>query len=151
MAGTKTANKDEKVAVVLIRGLIDINHDIKDTLRMLNLDRKHTCTVWSKTPVTMGMIKKVKDYVTFGTISEETFKEMVSKRGEEYNGRITDSKGKIQYNKFFEADGKKYKNFFRLAPPRGGFERGGIKKPFRIGGVLGDRKEKINELLKKMI
>ena len=43
------------------------------------------------------------------------------------------------------------KRFFRLKPPLHGFERGGIKKPFSLGGVLGYRKDKINDLIKRMI
>lgn len=39
----------------------------------------------------------------------------------------------------------------RLNPPRKGFERGGIKRAFKAGGVLGYRAEKINDLLNKMI
>jgi large subunit ribosomal protein L30 len=38
---------------------------------------------------------------------------------------------------------------FRLHPPRGGYES--IKNPYVIGGTLGYRGEKINELLEKMI
>ena len=43
------------------------------------------------------------------------------------------------------------KLFFRLKPPRRGFERGGIKKPFVLGGALGYRKNMINDLIKRMI
>ena len=43
------------------------------------------------------------------------------------------------------------KNFFKLCPPRGGFERNSTKKPFSLGGALGYRKDKINELIQKMI
>lgn len=39
----------------------------------------------------------------------------------------------------------------RLQPPRGGFERKGTKKPFIKGGALGDRKDKINDLIQKMM
>lgn len=140
-----------KVAVILIRGKIDMNHQVKDTVKMLRLDRKHVCTVFDKNPSVMGMLRKVKDYTTFGVISDETLKLLIDKRGEEYKGRVTDSRGKYQYNKFIEVNGKKYKNFFRLSPPKGGFESRGIKKPFTMGGVLGDRKEKIAELIQKMI
>ncbi len=43
------------------------------------------------------------------------------------------------------------KPYFRLTPPVKGFERGGIKKPFSMGGVLGYRKEKINALIQRMM
>lgn len=50
-----------------------------------------------------------------------------------------------------QKDPKKIKNYFRLNSPRKGFERKGIKKPFSIGGALGYRGSKINDLIKRMI
>ena len=44
-----------------------------------------------------------------------------------------------------------FKPYFKLHPPRGGFERKGIKTPFSLGGVLGYRKEKMNDLVRKML
>ena len=43
------------------------------------------------------------------------------------------------------------KRFFRLRPPEKGFERKGIKKTYAVGGVLGYRKDKINELIMRML
>ena len=43
------------------------------------------------------------------------------------------------------------KPFFRLNPPVKGFDRKGIKVPFSLGGALGYRKEKINDLIKRMV
>ena len=43
------------------------------------------------------------------------------------------------------------KAYFRLMPPVKGFARQGIKKPFSMGGALGYRKDKINDLIKRMI
>ena len=40
---------------------------------------------------------------------------------------------------------------FALSPPRGGFERKGIKASFSDKGALGYRADKINDLLKKMM
>lgn len=121
-----------KIAVILIRGLVGIRIDIKDTLKSLKLNKKHACAVIEESPVTWGMLKKVQDFVTFGSINDETLKELQDKRGR------PDLEGNIQ-------------NVFFLAPPVGGFERKGIKKAYTIGGALGDRKENINALIKKMI
>jgi large subunit ribosomal protein L30 len=153
MSEEKTVLKTEKagkVAIVLVRGTVGVKRGIKDTLAMLRLNNKNYCVVVENTPNIMGMIKKVKDYVTWGVISEETFKELVEKRGEEYGGRLSDSKGKYSY-KTLDVDGKKYKPYFRLNPPRKGFGRKGIKMAFKVGGALGDRGEKMNDLLKRMI
>ena len=43
------------------------------------------------------------------------------------------------------------KSFFRLLPPKKGFERKGIKVPFSLGGALGYRKEDINNLIERML
>jgi large subunit ribosomal protein L30 len=39
----------------------------------------------------------------------------------------------------------------RLHPPRGGYERKGIKISFNLGGALGYRGDKINKLISKML
>ena len=122
----------KKIAVILIRGLTKVEGSIKDTLFLLRLRKKHVCVVIDNNESNKGMIQKIKDYVTFGGIEEVTYKELVSKRAKK------DKEGKM-------------KPWFELAPPRGGFERKGIKKPFTVGGALGDRGDKINDLIKKMI
>jgi len=139
-----------KIAVVLVRGLADVTTSIKDTLLLLRLTRKNKCIVVADTKVARGMLKKVKDYVTWGTISEETFNELLLKRGQEYKGPLTDRKEKYSY-KTLDIRGKRYKPYFTLNPPRKGFGRKGIKIPFHVGGALGDRKEKMNDLIIRML
>ncbi len=39
----------------------------------------------------------------------------------------------------------------QLAPPRGGWERKGIKKSFAEGGALGYRGRKMDDLIKRML
>ena len=65
---------------------------------------------------TRGMAVKLKDYATYGNINDETYSLLVEKRGKK------DKEGKI-------------KNIFRLNPPRGGFERKGIKQPFSANSL----------------
>ncbi len=144
-------NNKKKIAIVRIRGLVRVKKEINDTLNMLRLYKKNYCVVVPSTHAYLGMIKKVKDYATYGEINDETFKMLVEKRGKLYKGRKKDSKGKINYNKFFVHNNKKIKKFFRLSPPKKGFERKGIKVGFKIGGALGYRGEKINDLIKRMI
>jgi len=116
-----------KIAVILIRGFIGIRVDIKDALFSLNLRKKHACAIVEDTPSVRGALKKIQDFTTFGIVSDEIIKELDSKR------KAND------------------KNVYFLAPPVGGFERKGIKKSFIVGGALGDRKNNIDDLLKKMI
>jgi large subunit ribosomal protein L30 len=115
----------EVVAAIRVRGLTGIRYDIKQTLQFLNLHRKNHCVLLEKKPSVIGMLIKVKDYVTWGEINPETA-EMLKKRDE----------------------GKK---FYRLNSPKKGFGRKGIKIPFGIGGALGHRGEKINDLIQRMI
>ena len=149
MAEGETA-KSGKLAIVLVRGVVGVTQSVKDTLSLLRLNRKNHCVVIDNNPVNLGMIKKVKDFITWGEIDEGIFKELVEKRGEEFQARLTDRKEKYSY-KSLEISGKKYKPYFRLNPPQKGFGRKGIKIAFKIGGGLGYRAEKINDLIKRML
>ena len=140
-----------KLALIRVRGNVNLRIEVKYTFSLLRLYRKNFCVVVEDNPTFKGMINKVKDYITYGEISDDVYKELVSKRGEEYKGKEKDSKGKIEYKRFILVDGKKIKPFFRLNPPRGGFERKGIKVSFKAHGALGYRGDKINDLLKRMI
>lgn len=149
MAEKETA-KSGKIAVILVRGMVAVTQSVKDTLSLLRLNRKNHCVVIDNNPVNLGMIKKVKDFITWGEIDEEMFKELVDKRGEEFQARLTDRKEKYSY-KSLEINGRKYKPYFRLNPPKKGFGRKGIKVAFKVGGGLGYRADKINDLIKRML
>ena len=124
------------IAAIRVRGGIGFKGTVEDTLKMLNLYRINYCVVLKATPSVVGMIHKVKDFITWGEINEETLKLLKEKRQE---------KGK-------DHSGKEIiKPFFRLSPPRGGYGRKGVKFTFNLSGALGYRKEKINDLIRKMI
>ena len=114
----------KKIAVVRIRGTVNIEQGLKDTMDFLGLRKKHNCAIIDESESTKGMLQKAKDFITWGEASEETIKSL--------------------------GIGEK-KKVTHLAPPRGGFERKGIKQPFKKGGALGNRGEKINDLIKKML
>ena len=116
-----------KLAVIRVRGPVGAIRGVKDTLNMLRLYRTNFCVVVEDTPSMKGMILKIKDYATWGEINDETLKLLIDKRGE------------------------KNKKFFRLNPPKKGFGRKGIKTSFKMGGALGNRKSKINDLIKRML
>ena len=140
-----------KIAAIRVRGITGVKTKIEDTLNMLRLYKNNYCSVLPNNPIYVGMLKKAKDYITWGEIDDETFKILVDKRGEEFHGREADSKGKIKYNDFVVANNKKIKKSFRLNAPRKGFGRKGIKHSFQQGGALGYRAEKINDLIKRMV
>lgn len=154
-----------KIAVIQIRGIVGVNGKLIDTLNMLKLTRKNSCAILDNNPMNLGMIVKVKDLVTWGEIDTETFKLLVEKRGKLPGGKpLTEvylkEKSKMGYEEFAKAvvEGKMtikdmpgMKQYFRLTPPRGGFDKNGIKKPYSLGGALGYRKSDINNLLRKML
>jgi len=139
------------ICIIRIKGQVGVKRDIVETLSRLRLRRKYACAVIRDTKENLGMIKKVKDFVAFGEIDEKTFEKLIEKRG-----RPTEKTKKIDAKKIVEeiGKGKSYKEldlkpFFRLHPPRGGIES---KKHFGVGkGVLGNNKEKINDLIERML
>jgi large subunit ribosomal protein L30 len=120
------------LAAVLVRGTRGARAQILDALDSLRLRKKHICVVLPETKGSRGAMLRCKDYIAYGIITEDTKQLLEEKRGQK------------------TADGK-LKPFFRLAPPRGGYERKGMKKTFAEGGVLGDRGAKIDDLIKKMM
>ncbi|MCX6643416.1 MAG: uL30 family ribosomal protein [Candidatus Bathyarchaeota archaeon] len=65
----------EKTTIVIrIRGGIDCPHFVKDTMKMLRVDRTNCATILRETPSYLGMLRKAKDYITWGEVSVETIK-----------------------------------------------------------------------------
>jgi large subunit ribosomal protein L30 len=156
---------NKAIAVVRIRGKANVTKKVNDTLAMLRLFRQNGCVVVPATPAYIGMIKKAKDYITWGEVDEETVLVLLEKRAKVAGNKpLTEKylreKTKLDFkgfatelansNKSFK-DVPGVKPYFRLTPPVKGFERQGIKKPFSMGGALGYRKEKINQLIQRMI
>jgi len=155
----------QRIAIVRIRGQAGLHPRIKDAFKSLKLYRKNYCIVVPNTPSYHGAIKKVKDFTAFGEIDKATFTKLLQKRGRlAGNKLISDdyikSKLKIDIKTFVDdffafkrelKDVPGFKLFFRLTPPRGGFERAGIKKSYAVGGALGYRGKDINKLITRMI
>lgn len=156
---------NKRIAVVRIKGNINLNRNIKSTLQMLRLYKVNSCVVIPNRPTYVGMLKKVKDFITWGEIDGETFKDLLLKRGKIVGNKNLSAdylKEKLKCTvESFVTDFMNFKKelidvpglkpFFKLSPPRKGFERKGTKVPFSMGGVLGYRKEKINDLVKRML
>ena len=156
--------EDQCLAVVRLRGTINVRRDVKDTLRMLHLTRANHATIISPTPQYLGMLQKAKDLITWGEISKENILGLLRKRGEITGGRrLTDDhvkeKGcenleevaeKIYTSRLRLKDLDGVKPVFRLHPPSKGYKKS-LKRDFTEDGELGYRGEKINELIRKMI
>lgn len=153
------------IAVVRIRGHIQVRHTIEKTMESLNLTRSNHCVVVPATEDVVGMVRKVKDYVTFGPIDAEGVERLIKERGrlvgdvpitDKYVKENTDF-GSVKELAAAVADGSfRYKDvpgvkpLFRLNPPRKGF-KGGVKRSYRAHGSLGDRGDAIGELITRMV
>ncbi len=137
------------ICAIRIHGRVNLKKEIDGTLNRLRLRKKYSCIVLNPTKEQFGMIKKVRDFVAFGNIRKETLEKLIEKRGQ-----LLNKKKKIDAKKTSDEleKGKKYealnlKPFFRLHPPRKG-----IKSKLHFPrGVLGDNKEKINDLIERML
>ncbi len=145
------------IAAVRIRGRVNVNKRIEDTMRLLKLDRTNTCVIIPYNKYYKGMLQKAKDYITYGEINKDTFKKILLKWGRiEGNKKVTEEylkeKGATiddlySFKKKLKEVGIKVP--FRLHPPRKGFKA--TRRPFTMKGDLGYRGDKINDLLERMI
>jgi len=151
-------------AAIRVRGRVNVNPEIKDTMRFLRLNRVNHCVLVPDTPQYAGMLKKVKDYITWGEVTPTTVRELIIKRGRLAGNHpvtptyIKKESGYKDINALTKAICKgtlilkklqDMKPLFRLSPPRKGYE--GIKRSYVEGGALGYRGKKINDLIGRMI
>jgi large subunit ribosomal protein L30 len=119
-----------RIAVIRIKGRVGLNKEINETLYRMRLRKKYSCVVFEEpNEAQMGMIKSLRNFVSFGEISDETNKKLLEKRGK----KDSSEKGKI-------------KPFFSLHPPRGGAKT----KWHAPKGILGENKE-MDKLIERML
>lgn len=161
---TRSSEGKRCIVVVRVRGNVGTSREIEAILRQMHLTRKNHATLIHGSPSSDGVLRKVKDYVTWGEVSLETITELLAKRGAiSGNRRLTEDyiKNTLGYESLavlakdlheMQADLRDLegmKPLFRLHPPRKGFQ-GSTKKPYPEG-VLGYRGEEINSLLTRML
>jgi large subunit ribosomal protein L30 len=151
-------------AVVQLRGEVNVNRDVRDTLELLNLTRVNHATVVPETDAYRGMLAKVNDVVAYGEPSVETLATIIERRGEPLEGDDDVDDDWVGWNTNFDdiealaeallagETTMKEANLsptLRLHPPRGGHD--GIKHPVREGGQLGKHSTaQIDALLEAM-
>lgn len=136
----------DKIAIIRIRGIRNMKPRLMRTLEMLRLHRPNHCVIYEDTPQVMGMIQVIKDYVAYGSVSQEILQKLIEKRGEKGENRV-DAKKTLEEM----AKGKKMKDLidpvFRLHPPRKGYKD--IKSAYPVGD-LGKRPD-MDSLIKRMM
>lgn len=151
-------------AVVQLRGEVNMNGDVRDTLTLLNLGRVNHCTFVPETATYTGMVGKVAEHVAFGAPSQDVVATLIRRRAEPAEGSDPIDDDWVAAETDYEdvdalasaliAEETTLKEqglapVLRLHPPRGGHD--GIKKMRKNGGVLGiHEQEEIDELLRSM-
>jgi large subunit ribosomal protein L30 len=158
------SNKPTCLAVIRIRGQVDMSPDVRTTLELLHLTRNCHITLVDNRASFLGMLKRVRNFVTWGEITQETLLLLLKERGrltgnktlsDDYAQRIgyknLDELATAVYNQKVEFQRlPDIKPVFRAHPPKKGY-KGKIKKSYTGGGVTGYRGEAVNELIRKMV
>lgn len=137
---------------------------VEETLKLLGLSRVNHATLLTSSPSFLGMLHKVKDYVTWGEVDAGTILTMLRERGELIGGKpVTDPYSRaVGYGSLRDlaeaihdckADMRnlsQIKPVVRLHSPKGGLRRS-KKRPYKSFGELGYRGEAINQLILRMV
>ena len=150
--------------VVRIKGQADVPHWAATTLRLLRLDKKYRATIVPARENTLGMLNKVKHYVSWREADAGIARELLDKRGRGPGRARLDADG--MHSAGFSGSGELaealasgrtsmsahpslLKPWFALSPPRHGFRRS-TKRMYGQRGVLG-RNEDLADLVRRMI
>ena len=151
-------------AVIRLRGKHDLRRDVEDTLKMLHLTRQNHCVIVPQDPTYTGMLKIVKDFVTWGEVDEQTLAKALLRRGRAVGDKPIDDafvKSHSQYKSVWDLsqavakgearikDVTDLRPVLRLHPPVKGLRA--VKRGFNDGGDLGYRGKAINQLIERML
>lgn len=159
----------EKTYLLAIRlkGEFGTPYSIGTALTTLHLKGKFNAVLVENKAESIGMLRLVKDYVTWGDVSTSDIAMLFKERGEFSGGApMTDAtirekfgeptaqdlasalmKGRINLRTLRQGG---LNPVFRLHPPSGGFE-GTIKRTYTSRGELGNRGPAIRSLLNRMV
>ena len=149
--------------VVRIKGQADVPHWATTTMQLLKLEKKYRATILPAKDNTLGMLNKIKHYVSWIELDTDLAKDILDKKArksgyqkitsddvKELGFANTDelatalSEGKVTLSKL-----KPLKPWFALAPPRYGFKRS-TKRLYGQKGVLGENKD-LGTLVRNMM
>lgn len=149
--------------VVRIKGQADCPYWATTTMTLLKLDKKYRATILPAKDNTLGMLNKVKHYVTWIELDASLAKELIDKKArkdgyqkitaadlKELGFASTEALGSaLAEGKATLSKLKPLKPWFALAPPRHGFKRS-TKKLYGQKGILGQNKD-LGTLVRNMM
>jgi len=137
------------LAIIRVRGVSGIKPQIRKAMELLRLTRKNHCVIVKEYDTLKGSLNICKDYVTWGTVAKDTLTALVEKRGRLSGDKHVPNEMISNVVAAMEkGEPTNIKPVFRLSPPRKGWKS--IKLSYPTGG-LGNRGEKVNELLFHMM
>jgi large subunit ribosomal protein L30 len=151
---------DMAFVVLRIKGSVNVPHWARYTLDSLNLYKKFWATILPETSESLGMLKKIKEFVAWSHVDAGLVKELIEKRGKTsgskpvlqetgpYNS-IDALASDIAKDKVRLSSLQVIKPWFALNPPRGGFKRK-TKTQYNQKGILGEDRE-LADIIRRMI
>jgi large subunit ribosomal protein L30 len=142
-----------KIAIVRVRGIRNMDPKIKRTMELLRLNKPNHCVLINDSPQNQGMLNVIKDYATFGPVSEETVYNLLHKRGTKGAAMLRDTVKDADMKKAAAEvmAGKKVADYadpvFRLPPPSKGYKD--IRRSYPQGDL--GKRDQMDTLLKRMI
>jgi large subunit ribosomal protein L7e len=158
------------VFVTRIRGINRMAPKTKKILQLLRLRQIHNGVFVKLNKATANMLRLVEPYITYGTPSLKSVKELIYKRG---HGKVDKQRIPLTHNSVVEQQLGKFNiicvedliheiytvgphfkeasNFlwpFKLSSPLGGFTKKRLH--FAEGGDFGNREEAINKMVRRM-
>merc|ERR1719181_777274 len=170
--GNQFVDAGAKLAfVVRIRGLNDMHPKTKKILKIMRLIQMNLGVFLKVSKASTEMLKRVEPYLSYGYPNLKSVRDLIYKRG---FGKINHQRVPLSDNSVVEAGLGKYgimcmedliheiytvgphfreaNNFlwpFKLRPAKGGQAK--KRKGFCEGGQAGNREEKMNDLIKRML
>ena len=86
-------------AVVRVRGSVNVKPKIKETMRLMKLNRVNHCVIIPENDTYKGMLNIIKDYVTWGEVDAETAELMLETSGKSGGNRAFE-KADLKDSKF---------------------------------------------------
>jgi len=163
---------EAKVALVVrIRGINCLSPTVRKILQLFKLRQLHNATLIRVNKATINMLRKVEPFIAYGYPTQSTIRKLLYKRG---YAKINKQRIPLTSNVIVEQGlgkigilsiedlihelvtvGPNFKQAnsflwtFKLSSPKDGFSN--KRHPFHQGGDWGNREEKINELVQRMI
>jgi large subunit ribosomal protein L30 len=148
--------------VLRIKGTVNVPYWARYTLDSLNLHKKFWATILPETQESLGMLKKIKDFVAWTNVDAGLVKDLLEKRGKAEGSNsfkllpqagdyrsVEELASDIAKDKVRLSNLQMVKPWFALSPPRGGFKKN-TKRPYNQNGILGEDKE-LAQLIRRMI